>query len=415
VLTRLGPTEAANIIIDAIGALPDEQVTLLDALGRVAAAQVTSPIDLPHWDNSAMDGYAVRSKDVAGKCPIELDVVEQIPAGGFPQRELSQNQCARIFTGAPTPPGSDAVIRQEDTTSLAEQRVRIDDDRDTWANVRRRGEDLCQDSVVVARGTELGPARIGALASIACGQLAVHRRPRVAILASGDEIADLRERDAILRGEKIASSNSYTLISLVQQAGGIPIDYGIARDDPDDLRKLLEDLPDVDMLVTTGGVSVGEHDYFRAVFDELGAELKFWRLKTRPGAPVAFGLWRGTPWLGLPGNPVSSMVTFELFGRPAIRRMLGHSLPFRKTVAVRTSEPIRLQAPLRHFLRVVLEGPKAEPVARLTGPQGSGILTSMVQANALLVVPEDRLDVAAGERLQAIRLDETRHVSAPPY
>jgi molybdopterin molybdotransferase len=411
----LGPAEAANIILDAITALPAEQVALADALGRVTATQVSSPIDLPHWDNSAMDGFAVRSEDVAGKCPVELSVVEQIPAGGFSQTELSQHQCARIFTGAPIPKGSDGVIRQEDTTSTSDTRVTINDDRDARANVRRRGEDISRNSVILERGAELGPAQIGALASIAHEPLKVHRRPKVAIMASGDEIADLSEREAILRGDKIASSNTYALVSLVQQAGGMPVEQGIARDDPDDLRRRLLNLPDVDMLVTSGGVSVGEHDYLRPVFEALGAELKFWRLKTRPGAPVAFGLWRGIPWLGLPGNSVSSMVTFELFARPAIRRLLGHSRPFRRTITARTAEPIRLLAPLKHFLRVVLEESDPEPVARLTGPQGSGILTSMARANALLVVPEDRLEVPAGERLQAIRLDETRHVSEPPY
>ena len=414
-LTRLGPAEAASIILDAITALPAEHVALADALGRVAAIQVSSPIDLPHWDNSAMDGFAVRSEDVAGKCPVELSVVEQIPAGGFSQRELSQNQCARIFTGAPIPKGSDGVVRQEDTSSTSDSRVTINDDRDARANVRRRGEDISRNSVILERGTETGPAQIGALASVAHEPLEVHRRPKVAIMASGDEIADLSEREAILRGDKIASSNTYALVSLVQQAGGMPVEQGIARDDPDDLRKRLLNLPDVDMLVTSGGVSVGEHDYLRPVFEALGGELKFWRLKIKPGAPVVFGLWRGIPWLGLPGNPVSSMVTFELFARPAIRRLLGHSRPFRKTITARTAEPIGLQAPLKHFLRVVLEESDTEPVARLTGPQGSGILTSMVRANALLVVPEDRLEVAAGEKLQAIRLDETRHVSEPPY
>lgn len=414
-LSLLSPARAADILLETIRALPAESVSLPDTLGRVAAAAVQSPIDLPHWDNSAMDGFAVRSEDVSGKCPVELRVVEEIPAGGSPQARISSGQCARIFTGAPVPDGSDCVVRQEDTTLLAADLVKINCDRDAGANIRRRGEDVHRGATVLTPGTEIGAAQIGILASIAQERVEVHRRPRVAIMASGDEIADLDESEAILRGAKIASSNTYTLAAMVRQAGGTPIIMGIAKDNPDDLKTRLLATPDVDLLVTSGGVSVGEHDYLRPVMEELGAELRFWRLKTRPGAPVAFGLWRGVPWLGLPGNPVSTMVTFELLGRPTVRALMGHALPFRTTVTVRTAEPIRLQARLTHFLRVVLEDGDEEPVARLTGSQSSGILTSMVMANALLVVPEGRLDLPAGERLAAIRLDETRHVSEAPY
>ncbi|UCG85340.1 MAG: molybdopterin molybdotransferase MoeA [Gemmatimonadota bacterium] len=414
-LSLLSPARAADIILETVKALPTERVPLPDALGRVAAAAVRSPIDLPHWDNSAMDGFAVRSEDVGGNCPVELRVVEEIPAGGFPQRALARGQCAKIFTGAPVPDGSDGVVRQEDTTLLAADRVRVNDDRDARANIRCRGEDVRLGATVLTAGSEIGPAQLGVLASMAQERIEVHRRPRVALMASGNEIAGEGETEAILSGEKIASSNTYTLSAMVQQAGGIPIVMDVARDDPDDLRTRLLAAPEVDLLLTTGGVSVGDHDYLRPVMQELGAELKFWRLKTRPGAPVAFGLWRGVPWLGLPGNPVSTMVTFELLGRPAIRVLLGHSLPFRRAITVRTGEPIRLQARLTHFLRVMLEDADEEPVARLTGSQSSGVLMSMVKASALLVVPEGRLNVPAGERLPAIRLDETRHVSEAPY
>jgi molybdopterin molybdotransferase len=406
----LTSTEAALTILENIHPLPSENVPLAAALGRVSVS-----INLPHWDNSAMDGYAVRSEDVHGRCPLELEIVEQIRAGDFSKTTLASGQCARIFTGAPVPKGSDSVIRQEDTTAVADDRVRVNDDRDAGRNIRCRGEDIGLGSTVLARRTEITPAHVGALASVAHDQVKVHRRPKVAIMASGDEIADLNEKSAILEGKKIASSNTYTMSSMARQAGAEPMELGIVRDDPDSLRTRLLGLPEVDLLVTSGGVSVGDHDYFRPVFEELGGEIKFWRLRTRPGAPVAFGIWRGVPWLGLPGNPVSAMVTFELFARPAIRVMLGHSAPFRRTVTARTTEPITLQAPLRHFLRVTIENCGSELLAKLTGPQGSGILTSMAMANALLIVPEDIQVLPAGTELSAIRLNEVDHISEVPY
>ncbi|MEJ2239491.1 MAG: molybdopterin molybdotransferase MoeA [Gemmatimonadales bacterium] len=412
---RVTPTEAARAIIHTVRALTPEHVSLAEALGRITAENISSPIDLPHWDNSAMDGYAVRSDDVKGNCPTELKVVESVRAGTFPSKELSAGQCARIFTGAPLPRGSDGVIRQEDTTPLQDGRVKIHDDRDVKRNVRRRGEDIKRDTVLVARGSEMGPAQIAILASVAKAEILVHRRPSVAILASGDEIADLEEATAILQGRKIASSNSYALSAMVRMAGGSPLLLGIARDDPEDLRARLASVGEADLLITSGGVSVGEHDYMRSVMQDLGAELRFWRVRMRPGAPVAFGVWNQMPWIGLPGNPVSTMVTFELFVRPAIRKMLGHRCPFRRVVSVRLTEPITLHAELCHFLRVVIEEHDGELKAKLTGPQGSNILTSMAKANALLIVPEGQLQLQEETMLKAILLDETRHVEQVPF
>jgi len=409
------PTEAARTIIHTVRALTPEHVSLSEALGRIAAESISSPIDLPHWDNSAMDGYAVRGDDVKGNCPTELKVVERIRAGTFPSIELSVGQCAQIFTGAPVPRGSDGVIRQEDTTPLQDDRVKVNDDRDVRRNIRRRGEDVKRDTVLVARGSKLGPAQIGVLASVARAELLVHRRPKVAILASGDEIADLQEVTAILEGRKIASSNSYALAAMVRMAGGFPLPLGIARDDPEDIRTRLANAGDADLLITSGGVSVGEHDYMRSVMLGLGTEIRFWRVRMRPGAPLAFGVWNDMPWIGLPGNPVSTMVTFELFVRPAVRKMLGHTCPFRRVVPVRLTEPITLHAELRHFLRVVIEEGDGDLKAKLTGPQGSNILTSMVQANALLIVPEGQLQLPAETVLKAILLDDTRHVEDVPF
>jgi molybdopterin molybdotransferase len=412
---KVTPTEAARSILQTIHVLPTEHVRITDALGLVAAETVASPIDLPYWDNSAMDGYAVQSNDVRGKCPTELQVIEHIPAGTFPSKQVSSGQCARIFTGAPLPKGSDGVVRQEDTIPLDDDRVRITEDRDAGRNIRRRGEDIVRNAVLVDKGTELAPAQIGILASVARDQVLVHRRPRVAILASGDEIADLDERAAILEGRKVASSNTYTLETLVKQAGGHPTMLGIARDDPGDLKARLAGAAEADLLITSGAVSVGDHDHLRSVLQELGAEIRFWRIRMRPGAPVAFGLWNGLPWIGLPGNPVSTMVTFELFVRPSIRAMLGHLACFRQTVTVRTADIINLPARLTHFLRAVVHEQNGALTARLTGPQGSGILTSMAMANALLIVPEGQREVAAGSTLRAMLLDEVRHVEEVPF
>ncbi len=412
----LTPTEAARTIIDEVSTLPVECIPITDAVGRVLASGVQSPINLPHWDNSAMDGYAVRSEDLNSSTGmVELEVVEEIPAGAFPTLPLSPGTCARIFTGAPVPKGADSVIRQEHTTKLEANRVRIDDRHDVKRNVRRRGEDIQRGVTVLESGTSLGPAEIGVLASVAVSEVYVYRRPRVAILATGDEIAELDERQEILSGKKIASSNTYTLIANTRLTGAEAISLGIAKDDPAELQRRIGRASTADLLVTSGAVSVGEHDYMRSVLDKLGLQLKFWRIRMRPGAPVGFGFVRGLPWIGLPGNPVSTMVTFELFVRPAIRKLLGQKTPFRRTISVCAGEPMSTPGALQHFLRVRLEEGNGMPTAFLTGPQGSGILTSMVKAHALLIVPEDREKVHPGETLTAILLSEGRHVEEPPF
>jgi len=288
--------------------------------------------------------------------------------------------------------------------------------RDARRNVRHRGEDIRKGEAVLTAGTALGPAQLGVLASIVHRQPLVHPAPHVAFMGSGNEIASLDKKAAILSGKKVASSNSYTLDALIRRAGGIPKDLGIARDTKASLRQHLTRGRGADLIVTSAGVSVGEHDLVRDVLAELGGELKLWRIRMRPGAPLGFGTLFGVPWIGLPGNPVSTMVTFELFVRPAIRRLEGHPLLFRRTVPVKLAEEVTLGPKLRHYLRAVVNADsEGTLMARLTGPQGSGILTSMAQANALLIVPEDRSSVPAGETLNAILLDDPQHVAEPPY
>jgi molybdopterin molybdotransferase len=346
--------------------------------------------------------------------PKRLRVIEQIPAGSFPTRAIQPGTCARIFTGAPLPLGADSVIRQEDT-DLGTDVVAIVKDRDAGANLRRAGEDIKAGTIVFEPGLELAAAHLGVLASLAIAHPVVFRRPRVAILASGDEIVDVDRPDEILSGRKIASSNTHTLIALVREAGGEPVNLGIARDTPESLREHLERALDCDLVVTTAGISVGEHDHVRGVLEAMGATLAFWRLRMRPGAPVGFGMLGGRPWIGLPGNPVSTMVTFELFVRPAIRVMAGHTLPFRRAVPVRTAQSIALGPRLQHFLRVIVREQGGVREAELTGPQGSGILTSMARANALLIVPEGEQETPAGTELFALVLNDPVHVTEAPY
>ena len=413
----IAPRDAAQRILASIQRQPALRVPLDRALDAVLAEAIVSPLDIPAWANSAMDGYAARASDVRGasdSAPVRLRVVEQIPAGAFPARVIEPGTCARIFTGAPVPEGADCVIRQEDT-DLGSDTVTITKDRDAGANVRRAGEDIRKGTLVLEEGAELTPAALGVLASLAVATPMIYRRPRVAILGGGDEIVDIDQPDLILSGKKIASSNTHTLAALVRQAGGEPVNLGIARDTPESLRAHIQRAAECDLLVTSAGISVGEHDHLRGVMEELGAELKFWRLRMRPGAPVGFGVLGQLPWIGLPGNPVSTMVTFELFVRPAIRKLAGRQAPFRRAVPVRTAEPITLGPRLQHFLRVIVTPGEGHLSARLTGPQGSSILTSMLRANALLIVPEDRPTVPAGTELPALLLDDPVHQTEPGF
>lgn len=367
-----------------------------------------------------MDGYAVRSADVANASttnPVLLTVIGTIAAGSPSARTLAKGEAMRIMTGAPVPAGADTVIRVEDTDAGTSS-VRIVSSRDVLRNVRPRGEDLLRDAIAVARGEELSPGHIGLLASVGCATLPVFRRPRVAVLASGDELVDVDRFDEVAAdggaAGKIVTSNTYSLEAAVELAGAVPLSLGFVSDDPIALRDRLAGI-ECDLLLTTGGVSVGEFDFTRSVLAELGATQRFWRVRIRPGAPVGFGLLRGTPWLGLPGNPVSTLVTFELFARPAIRKMLGHVQLFRRTTTVRLGESVDITGTLTHFLRADVKVQDGERIAKLTGPQGSGLLSSMARANALLVIPPEQPHVSAGDLVAAILLrDDLSHTDHPP-
>lgn len=425
--TRLDVATAVARVVGALTPVDDvDDVAIGDALGRVLARDAVAPVALPPWDNAGMDGYAVRAADVLGAgaaAPVRLPVVGTVAAGHAAARALVAGEAMRIMTGAPVPEGADTVVRIEDTDGGTE-RVEVRDDRDARAptrNVRPRGEDLRAGAVALAAGTAIGPAQVGVLAACGLARVPVRRRPRVAILCTGDEVVELERWDDVLAGTRIPSTNSYTLQALVRQAGAEPVMLGIAPDEPEGLRERLRAASGCDLLLTTGGVSVGAFDHVRPVLAAMGAELRFWRARMRPGAPLGFGLvpdaWRPgvrIPWLGLPGNPVSAMVTFELFARPAIRRLAGHARLYRRPVPVVLEDAVTLGAPLMHFLRATVAVREDGRLgARLTGPQGSGLLTSMARADALVIVPPDAEQAPAGVERRALLLgDEALHADA---
>jgi molybdopterin molybdotransferase len=407
-MLRVG--EASERILSEIRSLAPEKVSLRSALGRVCAEDIVATVTMPPWSNSSMDGYAVRSADITAVMKgevVTLRVVGTIAAGDPADRPLKRGQAMRIMTGAPVPGGADTVIRKEDTDG-GSVKVQIREARDVWKNIRQAGEDFQRGDVLARRGMPIRPALIGVLASAGVGKVSVFRRPRVALISSGNELVDIDDFDEVVAGRRIVSSNSYTLDALTRVAGGVPVDLGIAADTKASLKKKLEAAGDCDLIITSAGVSVGDLDHTRDVFAALGGKQIFWKVKMRPGAPLAFGMLKGVPWIGVSGNPVSAMVSFELFVRPALRKMQGYTSFFRRTVTVTLEEEVKIAARLTHFLRAwVTRKEDGTLTARLTGLQSSGALTSMAKANALLIVPETSPTVAKGAQLKALVLDQS--------
>ena len=393
--------EAVDRILAQIRSLPEEIVATAAAMNRVVSQEVVAGLTSPPWRNASMDGYAVRSADIAPG--VQLKVIESVAAGSFPSSPIAVGEAARVMTGAPVPEGADTVVRHEDTDNGREI-VTIANTRDARRNIRQAGEDYRAGDVLVSPGTLLAVAHLALLASAGVKQVAVHKRPRVAVLSSGDELVALEDSTVELRETKIVSSNSVSLGAAIREAGGDPVDLGISGDDRASLREKLELARDADLIVSSAGISVGDHDHIREVFSELGGRIDFWKVRMRPGAPLAFGTLGKTPWIGLSGNPVSAIVTFELFVRPAIRRLLGASDLFRATIPVTLGEGITLAAPLMHFLRAVITTENGTHVARLSGSQSSAVLTALAKADALLILPGDNLEVRAGEKHHALPL-----------
>jgi molybdopterin molybdotransferase len=399
--TGISVAEAREVVLAAAPVLGAQ------ALGRVLAEDVRSPRTLPPADCSAMDGYAVRRVDCLGAAPgtpIELAVAFEVAAGQAPAQEVGAGQAARIFTGAPLPGGADAVVRQEDTEAAA-GRVLVRSEPRPRENVRDAGEDIRAGDLVLRAGDSVGPAAIGVLASLGRSLAAVHQRPRVAIVSGGDELV---EPDGDVSGDRIVASNSYSLSAQCLEAGAEPVYLGIARDRPEDLERRLRAGLVADCLVTSAGVSVGDHDHVRPVLEKLGCRLEFWGVRMKPGYPLVFGRFDrdGGPLVfGLPGNPVSAMVTFEQFVRPALRKMMGHRSWFRPVVEARLLEDLDKKPGRLHFVRVDLERRDGEILARSTGSQSSGVLRSMTLARGLLVFPADAVKLRAGDTVTVQVLD----------
>lgn len=409
----LSVEEALAQILSAFHPLEPEPVPLMETLGRVLAEDVYSDMDIPPHANSAMDGYAVIAADLAGarrSSPGRLRVIENLAAGYVAEHEVIPGTAVRIMTGAPIPPGADAVVRFEETTQQGEW-VELYKAPPVGDNVRYAGEDVRRGDLVLPKGTRIRPATIGMLATLGRQQVQVIRRPRVAILATGDELVDIGEP---LGPGKIRNSNGYSNAAQVLQYGGLPILLGIARDQVDDLSAKIRQAFTLgaDLLLTSGGVSVGDFDVVKNVLAAEG-DLTFWRVRMKPGKPLAFGQIKSVvdgqrrtiPLLGMPGNPVSVMVSFEIFCRPALLTMQGIDDLARPTIWASLAEAIRSKDERRHYLRVRVERTADGYLAHLTGEQGSGILNSMVKANGLAIIPEDWDSAPAGAQVEVILID----------
>ena len=389
--------DAQKVVLDATPILGLEKISILDSLNRVLGEDVVAERDNPPWDNSAMDGFAVRWEDIKQEHAIQksvtLTVIEDVPAGTMPSKTVGPGQAIRIMTGAPIPRGADTVLKVEDTEHTPDS-VRVFKPESRGSNIRPQGEDVRKGECIIAKGTQIRPGDAGMLAILAKSFVFVYQRPRVAILSTGDELADLDER---FSEEKIINSNSYGIAAAVQEAGGIPFLLGIARDNPAALKEKISHGLNADILVLSGGVSMGDYDFTKAVFRDLGAEMNFWKLAIRPGQPLAFGKIQGKLAFGLPGNPVSSMVTFEQLVRPAMLKMCGHRSYGRPVVHAVFQEQFSKRTDRRHFLRGVLTREDGVFTVRTTGDQGSGILTSMVKANCLIDLPVETERVNPGD------------------
>lgn len=406
--------EAQQAILFRIQPLGRARVPILEALGRVLAEDVHSPRDIPPWPNSAMDGYAVRSQDVAQASrerPETLRVVDEVRAGIESTRTLGPGEAIRIMTGAPIPRGADAVVLVEETEKAGKDEVRIFLAVPSGEAVRVAGEDVKRGTKVFSAGVRVNAAAVGMLANLGRPAVYVYQKPRVAILSTGDELLDLGEVPA---AGQIFNSNSYALAAQVLEAGGEPIQLGIARDTAADLERHLRDGLGADLVLTSGGVSVGDFDLVKGILGGLGSEMHFWRVRMKPGKPMAFGTLQGKPVFGLPGNPVSTMVSFELFVRPSLLKMQGHRRLFRPRVEARLLHPLSKTPERRHYVRAVATRTEEEWTVQAVEAQGSNILHSMVRANALVVFREFETDLAAGSKVQTLLIEESSALADEP-
>jgi molybdopterin molybdotransferase len=419
--------EALQKILNEISALETETIPIMESQGQTLAEDVISKINVPPLDNSAMDGYAVRAADTLGaseKTPKILKVIDTVIAGGISRKEVTPGTTIRIMTGAPMPKGADSVVKFESTDEESQKKnapgkqvtqVGICEEVKAGYDIRLAGEDVKKGQKILTKGSVIRPAEIGVMASIGKDKVKVIRRPVVAVLSTGNELIEIGQPQP---EGKIYNSNSYSISSLVKKYGGIPKMLGIARDNEKDLVSKLKEAQDADMLLTTGGVSMGDYDMVKDILARDG-KIVFWKVRVKPGKPLAFGKIKGTtkdgkpkeiPHLGLPGNATSCMVSFELFVRPALLKMMGRKKLDKPAVQAVINESVKNDAGRRIYDRAVTEKLDGHYVSRLTGPQGSGILTSMALANSLVVIPEEVKKVNKGDKVQALMLDWNEEV-----
>ena len=407
ILAMITVDEALDKILSCIQPLGAEKVSILEALGRLVAEDVYAKGDIPPLDNSGMDGYAVRSEDIKNAAqdrPVRLEVIEDLPAGSISSKIVQRGQAIRIMTGAPIPKGADGVVPVEDTGKqdgfvLILKAIR------PGRNIRKAGADLKKGERVISEGDSIRPAEVGILASVGRAFVSVYQRPLVAILCTGDELVDV---DGDWGKVKIVSSNSYTLAAQVKDCGAIPIQLGIAGDRKEEIENKLRQGVRADVLITSAGISVGDYDLVKDVLSDLGMEMVFWRVAMKPGKPLAFGTIGRKPVFGLPGNPASSMVSFEQFVRPSLLKMMGHRQLFRPTIEAILKEDIFKEPGRRLFVRAFVSSEKDQYFVAMSGSQGSEVLQSMVRANGLIVIPEDREVVRAGEKVKVQLIDVVR-------
>ena len=406
--------EARQRLLTAFNPVDTELVSLEKSAGRVICEEIKSDIDLPLFTNSSMDGFAIRAKDVVGatlESPVKLSVVEDIPAGKKPSREILKSQSSRIMTGAPLPFGSDAVIPIEDTDQYNHgsddepnlpMEIKVFREVNVGAFVRQKGEDVAKNQTVLKSNSRLRAQDLGLLAMLGKSSIPTFRYPRIVILSTGDELVPVEEP---LEFGKIHDSNAYTLSALIIRDGGLPVYLGIVPDQEAAVRNFLGRAVEnsADLILSSAGVSVGAFDFVRSVVESDG-ELDFWRVNMRPGKPLAFGNYRGVPFIGLPGNPVSAFVGYEVFVRPAIKRLAGMDDDPRERISTTLSEDIDSDG-RESYLRAVVSSQDGKWVARLTGHQGSGNLLSLVQANALLIIPSGVKSLPSGSVVEAWLLD----------
>lgn len=398
--------EARRTILDNISSVGIERVQLMDAAGRIIAADFAAPWDMPRWDNSAMDGFAVRSADCT--LGVTLKVTDYIPAGVSSHDTVTEGCAARIMTGAPIPAGADTVVPIEETEAT-EATVKLLHAVKKGQHIRFQGEDVPTGETVIPRGTLIGPPQVSLLASFSCVLVPVYRKPRVAIVSTGDELIELGTEP---KESEIINSNTLAVATAIRFCGAEPVILGIARDNRESHIELLSAGVKADVLITSAGVSAGDRDLVRETLAELGVQEKFWKIGIKPGGPTAFGLYGATPVFSLPGNPVSTMITFEEFVRPALLKMMGHTQVFRRTVRGILQDDVHKKPGKMHFLRVRVTCENGRYLATTSGDQNTGILKTMLRSNALALLPPDRTDFTAGEEVDLHLIDPTLEMEA---